>query len=498
MTDTIIFESIGGGSTPPPPAVGSGTLFLFARGEQGTLESLGGIGSGILRLLQHDGGPPPPPPTYGIGSGTLRILPGYAYGPGTYPPATGAGTLRLGALGYFTPNYGIGSLHLRTFAVVPPPVVPPIPPDTSMIGVNETVDVSQSLASQMTWVIAESLRLRTRMQHRSTASVSAIARLELSARYDAIYYMLVDESLHLNATVTLDALAIQRVMDALVLTGVVSSAADALAAVVVSLAMKGMADSMMRDGVTENLVMSATITNLLTIAKAIVEQLLVSAQQTNTLTMMVLASDQLALSATLSSAADAMTVVRESLALGLRLTLDTGEYVAYVLNTESKHLSRYEQFPFNSFAQIGGSGPYFGMTDGGLYTLDGPDDAGTAIASRVRLAMTNLGTSLAKRMMSGYLGYTSTGELRLKVFVMEQQVIDGVPTGVKVAHTYRLRAQPSDVPLEGRLQVGQGIKSTYWGFEIEAIDGAQFMIDLLEMVPIILDQRLTGQNGGDA
>ena len=71
-----------------------------------------------------------------------------------------------------------------------------------------------------------------------------------------------------------------------------------------------------------------------------------------------------------------------------------------------------------------------------------------------------------------------------------------VPDGVKRADHYRLLAQPG-APREARVKVGQGLRSVYWGFEVEAIDGAAFAIDIIDMQPIVVEQRIQGQNGGN-
>ena len=110
-------------------------------------------------------------------------------------------------------------------------------------------------------------------------------------------------------------------------------------------------------------------------------------------------------------------------------------------------------------------------------------------------ALRDLGSELVelspgqlKRMVAAYLGYSSTGDLRLKTITIQ-------PDGVKRADHYRLLAQPG-APREARIKVGQGLRSVYWGFEVEAIGGAAFAIDLIELQPIVVEQRIQGQGGG--
>lgn len=220
----------------------------------------------------------------------------------------------------------------------------------------------------------------------------------------------------------------------------------------------------------------------------LVDTIEAQATQADTLTMAVMLADSVVLSAEPGSVLEAHEALREGVAFSLRLSLDSGQYVAYVMNTATKGLTSYEQFPFNSFLTFGEAD--YGMTPDGIRRLGGPDDDGAAINARFRLAFTNLGTSALKRMRAAYLGLSSTGDLRLKVIIVNPK------TRQREAHWYRLRSTPSDSPMPVRLKIGEGLRTVYWGFEIETIDGAQFEIDMLQLLPIILEERMDGEGGG--
>lgn len=219
----------------------------------------------------------------------------------------------------------------------------------------------------------------------------------------------------------------------------------------------------------------------------LVEELLLAADAGPAVVFGAVVRDGFDIGAGAAAILQAIEALREGVNFALHLSLDDGRYTAYVINTESKGTTQYQNYPFNSFARIGGR--YFGMTPDGIRELDGPDDDGSPIAARFRLAMSRMGTGHLKRMVGAYLGYSSTGELRLKTITIQ-------PDGVKRADHYRLLAQPG-APREARVKVGQGLRSVYWGFEVEAIDGAAFAIDIIDMQPIVVEQRIQGQNGGN-
>ena len=121
--------------------------------------------------------------------------------------------------------------------------------------------------------------------------------------------------------------------------------------------------------------------------------------------------------------------------------------------------------------------------------LGRPDDDGEAIGARLRLGMSSLGTRRQKPIASGYLGYTSSGDLRLKVIVADSE------TGEREAHTYRLYVTGASSQREGRIKVGKGLKAAYYDFQIENVDGAGFDLDVIEILPIVLESRLRGNAG---
>jgi len=153
----------------------------------------------------------------------------------------------------------------------------------------------------------------------------------------------------------------------------------------------------------------------------------------------------------------------------------------WVMNTEgTQPISEYDNFEFNSVTTF--KKEFYGTSDAGLYVLNADDDAGTNITSELSSLMLDMGTSRMKRIRSAYLGYTAENDLVLKV----RSVSDGQLS----EHWYKGCEVVSDAPREGLVQVGQGLKSRYWQFELTNVDGGDFEIDQLELHPLFLGRRV--------
>ena len=71
-------------------------------------------------------------------------------------------------------------------------------------------------------------------------------------------------------------------------------------------------------------------------------------------------------------------------------------FATYVLTGARSEPSIYSDFNFNSYAKYRGN--YFGAGPGGVFLLEGPDDAGAEIHPGVRIGAINFGTDREKRL----------------------------------------------------------------------------------------------------
>lgn len=166
------------------------------------------------------------------------------------------------------------------------------------------------------------------------------------------------------------------------------------------------------------------------------------------------------------------------------LTLYTGQdqYVAWVMTTPTRAMRRYVNYPFNSFGEI--NGRLCGANANGLYWLDGDTDDGAEIPAMIRSGLMDFGSRQLKRMDRAYLGYTSDGTLGLKVITTSE-------TGDEVAYSYKMIQKPAHAPRESRVQIGRGMRSVYWQFELINEAGSDFELHDLTLLPLILSRRVS-------
>tara|TARA_B110000908_G_scaffold172661_2_gene241749 strand:- start:695 stop:2779 length:2085 start_codon:yes stop_codon:yes gene_type:complete len=155
---------------------------------------------------------------------------------------------------------------------------------------------------------------------------------------------------------------------------------------------------------------------------------------------------------------------------------------AWVMNTEAgMPISEYDNYLFTSMTTF--KGRSFGTTDSGLFELEGDTDIGEPITAQVESMMLDFGTSRMKRIRTAYMGYTSSNELVLKVM--------SVDDGELFEHWYKASPVGSNTaPRTGMVEVGQGLRSRYWQFELTNVDGGDFELDVLELYPLFLGRRV--------
>lgn len=487
---TIVFESLGG---VPTQASGGGGARISPRirGRQSALafgDGAGGASIAVRVTSAPRGTEPPPPTALAQGSTGIYVAP---YGVGYDPAGAGGGThvrMRVGGRRTIQAGDAAGRATVAVRVVGNEQVRPPPSLDFDLITVIPSIDFFSPIRGQD---FAGALAVFN-ARGSAKSQLSGISRVRSSLKIGqavfSIWHALAEEGIQFGDESTFQFQAIQRVVDALRLTGSAESYLDAVSMVVAAFAARAMADMYGKEFVQESVSFEDSASSVVSYYANLIASILASAPASHVLTMAALVSESMKIGGEAASVAQFAELIREGLAVSIRLNYDGDEHIAYVINTDTKAVSTYSRYPFNSFAKVGGR--YYGMTEDGIRELEGESDAGSPINWRLRLAMTNLGRGSMKRMQSAYLGYCSNGALRLQVIVSNPK------TGKKDAHFYKLDAQPAEAPQEARLKIGQGLKTVYWGFGLEAIDGASFQADLLELYPIVLDTKMQGQNGG--
>ena len=158
--------------------------------------------------------------------------------------------------------------------------------------------------------------------------------------------------------------------------------------------------------------------------------------------------------------------------------LDVTEAVyTWVVNQNTGAPARYEGHDFHSFGRIGRS--YLGAKADGIYLLEGDDDGGTEIDALASTGRMDFGSTRMKRVLAAYLGVDSAGQVNISL-------------RTDADHTYgpyQFRVIPTGHQVE-RAKFARGIKSRYWEFDIENVDGGDMGIDEIEFDVIELSHRL--------
>lgn len=316
------------------------------------------------------------------------------------------------------------------------------------------------------------------------AAVHARSGLTFDDQLTAVYRVLVEEGVVLGAVASLDRTSVERVIERLLLEDRAVSYADAVNQVIAGLIMGALEQRMALESVSDGVAWSPVIRELHDSIERALDAVLAETADRASLTGTVLVSDALSLSPASLSSGEFFEHLVDGVGFAAHLTLDTGTYIAWVMNTESRGLSRYTNYPFNSFAKVGGR--YFGAAADGLHQLDGDTDNGEPIAARLRAGLSALGTRRLKRIPEAFIGYTSDGTLLLHVITVSEA------TGEKEAAIYRLRSRAAVSARENRWKIGRGIKSVDFDFVIENVDGADFDLQSIEFRPVILDRRTRG------
>lgn len=335
-----------------------------------------------------------------------------------------------------------------------------------------------------TAVLRALLALDEQSRNAFDGSTAAADDIVFGQRLTVVYLVLVAEGVRFAPMPTADYRMLERAINRVLLSGAACGVADAIAAVTTGLVFGTLLEVLALASTGEALALNAHIGETYTAVEQLVIALLLDAAAAPSHSATILIDEGLLARTDLESEAAFAQLVSESLGFAATLSLDSGDYIAWVLNTESKGLSRYTRYPYNSFAKLGDA--YYGAASDGLYRLDGDTDAGVPITARLRLGLYDLGTRKLKRLPEAYLGYSSTGTLLLRVISIEQV------TGEKQAAIYQLKPRQAANTRENRFTIGRGIKSVDWDFEIENVNGADFDLTSIEFRPLVLDRRTRG------
>lgn len=140
-------------------------------------------------------------------------------------------------------------------------------------------------------------------------------------------------------------------------------------------------------------------------------------------------------------------------------------YTAWAMNTRNAAVTQYTGFNFNSFAKMGER--YLGANDQGLYWLDGDDDDGRTVKSRITTGIIQPNGNKLAGVQYAYLGMRGDG-----------QFVVTVTDEAGGAYNYTLTGSSMET---ARVAFGRGLKTRYFTFSLES-QGQDFDLDSVEFV----------------
>lgn len=275
---------------------------------------------------------------------------------------------------------------------------------------------------------------------------------------------------------TPELLYLRTLAETLAVTGALPNQLIANEVIALSLVFSDVAAKFFDKVATESLTVSDTTSSLWKAVVEALETVAVSDTATDTFIATLIVADTVELSDSISINQILNDVVSDGFNFAVSFSEDNESYTGWVMNTDSFAVSKYLDYNFNSMCRFNGA--FFASSNLGVYELTGADDAGTDIDAALKTGVMSFGTHKMKRVRSAYVGVKSDGTMVFKTI-----------TGRK-ERWYSLSPTNTTHKDGVRVKLGRGVKSVYWQFELTNVDGADFTLDDIELLPIMLSRKV--------
>ena len=310
----------------------------------------------------------------------------------------------------------------------------------------------------------------------STFNGTVIQSLNLIDRLRVSWLLVAEESLQLSATELPVAKKVSRIAERLTALGISSGglSAGATAAVIVSLS--DVFSSGKGGSVSESLTASEAILAQAAFMLVQVEEITMSAMANYSGMIRAVLSETVTLSSSFTLNQILNNLIEEGISFTISFGLGDQTYSGWVMNTRNNAVTEYDNYPFNSFTKIGQT--YYGANSSGLYALDGDTDDGDEILASATLGIMDFSGETKTLLGDCFLALRSDGEVLIKI-----KSDDNIERWYKISST-------DDVLGDKRAKPAKGVKSRYWTFTLENIDGSDFEITEFTLIPVSLKRRL--------
>jgi hypothetical protein len=144
-------------------------------------------------------------------------------------------------------------------------------------------------------------------------------------------------------------------------------------------------------------------------------------------------------------------------------------FYGWIMNLDTKAVSRYEGFSFNSL-----DGQFGAMSDG-IYQLSGTTNNGTAIDAFIQTGRFDFGSQFQKRVEYAYLATKSSGDVQLSM----------TANGSTIDYTVSPDTEMNTV----KKKLALGPKDRYWQAKISNMEGSTFELYSVELLESIQSRR---------
>lgn len=298
----------------------------------------------------------------------------------------------------------------------------------------------------------------------------------------AAYRLTLSTAFNTATTATDYSILLSAIVDTLVATGAVSSKLEAVNAVTAALVLGDLVEQGYFKTLSDSVALADVVSNLAQLYAPLVDSVAVATTGVGYVRLVGVLSDATAASDTSSSLAEMLSSGSEEILLFGTFVLGPDEYQGWAMNTVNKAPSKYTNFPYESLAWW--QQRSFMAGDGGIFEQTGDEDDGDPILAYVRTAFSDFGTGKMKRVPDLFFGFKGDGRLVLKA-------VSTNDNGEKVENWYLSNYDPrtGDAIREGRFELGRGIESRYWQFEIHNKAGEDLELSELALRPVILSRR---------
>lgn len=199
------------------------------------------------------------------------------------------------------------------------------------------------------------------------------------------------------------------------------------------------------------------------------------------LQFLAIASDSAGVVADPAAALSAVADLEDGAAVYVTLRTGNLDFSGWVLNCDLQAITEYRNAQFESIVMF--KGKTYAAGDGGIFLLEGDTDDGAKIDAWFTPFLTDFGSSRFKKMPDAWIGADGAGNLFVKVLTRDPA------TGLPLEDWYKVLAKQGAGVEPGRVEIGRGLKSTFWGLTVANVNGADFKVDEIELRPLILDRR---------